>query len=433
MHFKIIMKNRNNSKLKKTLLILSAFMLMLLLCGCRTRLSNNINVASTVSDEDGYLQESYQMRRDSLGIPVAKKPFITGTKADDDFDEEYGSDDFPEDYVAPDPWEDEIDDSDDDSTEEPESSGGSSSSTTRKKPTTTKKVKKPKVNTNLTVTFNANGGKLTSNGKQVSTVTKSYKKGSKYGSFPEAVKDGSKFIGWFTSKSGGSQVSADSKVNSSHTLYAHWESAPAPKAKYKVSWVFDNDVEIDGETPSEIESGGKYPNPLPVAKKKNYHFLGWKDDNGYIKAGQECKGDQKLVADFESWVTLYGNAVRSIKEDQKATYTADAALDDHELIVGKAPEADVPPAFAIISIKDYSEENASIAATEKRQNDESISDNTTIIVVPDEAKKEVNEIYYRLLLLNLMYGSFEGQLDAAFIDTQAAMNDAYVDSPVTTG
>ena len=72
------MRKYKGSKLNKILLFIAALAMVLLLSGCRTRISNNTEVASTISDEEGWLQESYQMRRDELGMPVAKKPFFNG-------------------------------------------------------------------------------------------------------------------------------------------------------------------------------------------------------------------------------------------------------------------------------------------------------------------------------------------------------------------
>ena len=113
------MKNNGRTKLNRFLLLITALVMVLLLSGCRTRLSNNTEVASTISDEDGWLQESYQMRRDELGMPVAKKPFITGS-SDEELD---GYDDYDsamedlDDYInnpEEDDFYDTVDGSDDD-------------------------------------------------------------------------------------------------------------------------------------------------------------------------------------------------------------------------------------------------------------------------------------------------------------------------------
>lgn len=68
-----------------------------------------------------------------------------------------------------------------------------------------------------TVTFNANGGSVSPSSKTVTL-------GQAYGTLPTPTYSGRTFVGWFTSSSGGSQVTASTTVTnaSNHTLYAHW-------------------------------------------------------------------------------------------------------------------------------------------------------------------------------------------------------------------
>ena len=68
-----------------------------------------------------------------------------------------------------------------------------------------------------TVTFNANGG-------SVSTTSKSVTYNSTYGTLPTPERVGYKFNGWFTASSGGSQKQSSTTVTttSNHTLYAQW-------------------------------------------------------------------------------------------------------------------------------------------------------------------------------------------------------------------
>lgn len=71
---------------------------------------------------------------------------------------------------------------------------------------------------NFTVTFNANGG-------STSTSSKTVTYGSTYGTLPTPTRQGYGFLGWFTSASGGTQVTSGTSVSitSNQTLYAHWE------------------------------------------------------------------------------------------------------------------------------------------------------------------------------------------------------------------
>ena len=81
---------KERKRLLKYLLLISVMMLMMLLCACRVRLTNNTEVASTIDDEDGWLLESYQMRRDQLGEPVAERPIIKGwEREEEDIEPEY--------------------------------------------------------------------------------------------------------------------------------------------------------------------------------------------------------------------------------------------------------------------------------------------------------------------------------------------------------
>ncbi len=93
------------------------------------------------------------------------------------------------------------------------------------KPTATP-TPKPTVtpNTKYTITFDANGG-------TVSTKSKEIKKGDKYGGLPTPIRNGYKFVGWFTSKNGGIDYNyylntySDLKSsigNNEAGLRAHW-------------------------------------------------------------------------------------------------------------------------------------------------------------------------------------------------------------------
>ena len=74
-----------------------------------------------------------------------------------------------------------------------------------------------KVNKIFTVTFNANGG-------NVNLLNKNVTYNQSYGTLPNPTRDGYAFAGWYTSPTGGVQITANTKVttNANHTLYAHW-------------------------------------------------------------------------------------------------------------------------------------------------------------------------------------------------------------------
>ena len=71
----------------------------------------------------------------------------------------------------------------------------------------------------FTVTFNANGG-------TTPTASKSVTYASTYGTLPTPTRAGYKFNGWFTAKTGGTQILSTTKVSitAAQTLYAQWSA-----------------------------------------------------------------------------------------------------------------------------------------------------------------------------------------------------------------
>ncbi|MBQ7798633.1 MAG: InlB B-repeat-containing protein, partial [Clostridia bacterium] len=82
--------------------------------------------------------------------------------------------------------------------------------------------------TYITITANPNGGTISSlNGWTSSgtNATKKIEQGTKIGNLPVATLSGYEFAGWYTSKTGGSQVTENETFSSTTTIYAHWESS----------------------------------------------------------------------------------------------------------------------------------------------------------------------------------------------------------------
>ncbi len=85
----------------------------------------------------------------------------------------------------------------------------------------------------VTVTFDARGG-------TVSPASKAVQNGASYGTLPTPTRSGYTFSGWYTSASGGLQVTASSTVSLSGnaTLYAHWNNTvedPSVSSKLEVT------------------------------------------------------------------------------------------------------------------------------------------------------------------------------------------------------
>lgn len=115
-----------------------------------------------------------------------------------------------------------------------------------------------------TVTFDPNGGSVSSNSK---TVTY----GSNYGTFPTPTRNGYTFDGWYTSATGGNLVTSNVAVRltGNQTLYAHWT-----ENKQTYTLYFDPDggsVDISSMTVVYGDSYGELPEPY----REGYKFEGW--------------------------------------------------------------------------------------------------------------------------------------------------------------
>ena len=162
------------------------------------------------------------------------------------------------------------------------------------------------------VIFDAMGGVCTTDSKMV------YYDG-KYGQLPAPTKLGYTLAGWFTSASGGDQITNDSDVTilAKHTLYAHW----TPNS-YKVK--FDpNGGKIDGSAAVKEVSNFTYRTAygasLPVGTRvtydNNHVFLGWfteKENGKGIKITENSiftftDNDQTLYAHWSDWGDVDGS------------------------------------------------------------------------------------------------------------------------------
>jgi len=113
------------------------------------------------------------------------------------------------------------------------------------------------------VTFNVNGGKA------LAKPTKTVRLGAQYGQMPTPTRTGYYFYGWFTAKSGGSQVWSTSIMTGAknRTLYAHWTPGT-----YTVNFVPQQGSVYPS---SMVVTYGKPYGNLPVAVAPGYTFTGW--------------------------------------------------------------------------------------------------------------------------------------------------------------
>lgn len=90
---------------------------------------------------------------------------------------------------------------------------------------------------NYTITFNANGG-------SVSTASKTVASGAQYGTLPTPTRTGYTFAGWYTATSGGTKVSTTTVMGTSNvTVYARWTANTNTKITVK-----HNTMNYDGHT-----------------------------------------------------------------------------------------------------------------------------------------------------------------------------------------
>lgn len=112
-----------------------------------------------------------------------------------------------------------------------------------------------------TVTFNANGGSVTTASKEVTY-------NSTYGTLPTPSRTGYTFNGWFTAASGGSRIYSSTSVTilADQTLYAQWTAKT-----YTVTFDYNYS---DHSTTTTVTFGSAY-GTLPSPKRDYYTFNGW--------------------------------------------------------------------------------------------------------------------------------------------------------------
>ena len=149
-----------------------------------------------------------------------------------------------------------------------------------------------------TTSFNANGGSTPKTSGKV-TKSKSVTMGKTYGSLPTTSRKGYSFSGWFTAKSGGTQITSSSTVASAKnmTLYAHW-TAKTYTVKLKPQ---SGSV---SPTSFTVTYAKKYAG-LPSPTRAGYSFLGWytKSSGGsrvYSSTTVKITGTQTLYAHWKA-------------------------------------------------------------------------------------------------------------------------------------
>ena len=125
-----------------------------------------------------------------------------------------------------------------------------------------------------TVTFNANGGTITTTSK---TVTYD----STYGELPTPTKTGYTFAGWYTAETNGTRITSGTKVSitAAQTLYAQWTAnsykltinANGGTIPTTTGWTLSSDSKTATKS---VTYAGTYGS-LPTPTRTGYTFAGW--------------------------------------------------------------------------------------------------------------------------------------------------------------
>lgn len=178
-------------------------------------------------------------------------------------------------------------------------------------------------NVNPVVTFDANGG-------SVSETSRSVPAGTAVGALPTPTWSGWTFAGWFTSASGGSQVSSNTVINADTIFYAHWNGNP-------------HNYTIKGDGGSTVDSGTYYTSTssqnvsFTTPTKSHYHISSWSvspssvtvSGNNKLNIPANTISDITATASFTIdtyTITFNANGGTGTMASQSATYNTATAL-----------------------------------------------------------------------------------------------------------
>lgn len=185
--------------------------------------------------------------------------------------------------------------------------------------------------TSYTVTFNPNGGSVFLSSMSVTN-------GSLYNSLPNPTRDGYTFTGWYTEKSGGSQITPFTAVNleGNQTLYARWTKDPEKMCTV----TFDANGGTVGQKTMQVAKGSTLDS-LPTPTRSGYTFVCWSNTNGasglVVNAGNYVvEQDVTLYARWKkdghwgpwsSWTTKSYTASDTRQVETKEVQTAAAHME----------------------------------------------------------------------------------------------------------
>lgn len=172
-------------------------------------------------------------------------------------------------------------------------------------------------NTPVTVTFDGNGGSDPEPMKK--------QVGDTLGNLPTSTREGYTFVGWFTAKSGGTQIKSNTKVPEKDvTYYAHWKTD-----RFIIQYDLDGGkVSGNPETYTPESADITLKNPT----REGYTFIGWTGSNGNnpqmtvtIKKGSI--GDKSYKANWKAhtYTIVYNGNGSTSGSTPSSTHTYDVA------------------------------------------------------------------------------------------------------------
>lgn len=272
---------RRRSTANKFIMLTLLLVSILALTGCRTRITNNSEVSNVYYDESGFLTETYQMRRDELGLSTAERPLLPNlggaTDTEDEFDntedetalQNYEPEE-PEPYVEP----PQTTTTTNNTTTNRSTSSGS---TTYRRSYTRPSSDDDDEEEEVEITFNPGEGAIEGKGPGEVIVVSVNKNSSVMA--PTAKREGYKLTGW-KSTDGKLEIKPDAgtKVTADTTFIAQWEkieggtTPPSPPPEtFQVRFV-DGNKELSKQ---EVEKGKAATAPEKKPEKEGYTFKGW--------------------------------------------------------------------------------------------------------------------------------------------------------------
>ena len=145
----------------------------------------------------------------------------------------------------------------------------------------------------VTITFDKNGGTF------YYAEKKDIRRGTAYGSLPEASMSGKAFDGWYTAKEGGTKVENDTIFNEDTTLYARYRN-------YQITVSFNANGGTGEMEKLVCESKVAKKLPKCTFTREGYDFTGWSTSSYYSSVSYADEAEyQKTVTWGDTTATLY--------------------------------------------------------------------------------------------------------------------------------